>query len=132
MPSIVNSRCIKHPNTFLLQKGETSLVSDISAVDQSIRLILTTAKGELFGDPDFGCRLYEYMFEFEGEALYSILRREISDNLNKQEPRIYVSEDNIDITEEGVDVIINITYNLRYTDYESSFTYIAKRQEEAT
>lgn len=132
MPSAINSNSIKHPNTFLLQSGQTQLVREIEAVNQSIRLILTTAVGELWGDPEFGTHLYEYLYEYEGEQLTQLVKLEIVRALNLWEPRIFISEQDINVIYEDKSAIIDIAYNLRYTNYRSSYRYIMSKQEDDT
>lgn len=121
---------IKHPLTFSTYKGTTDLASEINAINQSIKLILTTAKGELFGDPNFGSNLYEFIYEYEGEPLYQLIREEIVTCLNQQEPRISITEDNIEITQEDVTVYINITYSLRNTDYQTTYVHSIQTNKE--
>lgn len=128
MASFINSRSIKYPNTFLFESGESQFVEEINSINQSIRHILTTAKGELFGDPDFGSRLYEYLFEFEGDALSQILIEEIVQELNAQESRITVSSNDVSVTYEGSFVKIKIMYNLKYIDYQETYEHIISKE----
>lgn len=128
----MNSTSIKHPNTFSLVSGETSLVKYLDSINQSIRLILTTSRGELFGDPAYGTNLKELIFEFAGVPLETAIREEIVRVLNLYEKRIFISEEDIDITYDGKDkrtVIVDLRYNLRYTDYTSSYRQIISSQE---
>lgn len=130
MATAINSSSIKHPNTFSISQGKTLLVTEINAINQSIGLILSTAKGELFGDPNFGCNLYKYIYDYEGSTLENLIKDEIVSSLNDQEPRIFVDKENISISYEGTNVIINISYNLRYTDYHSDYRYITSIMKE--
>ena len=57
-------------------------------VAESVRLILSTRKGERMMNPEFGCGLFQYLF---GEAHYTTLvqmEREAQDALIRWEPRI--------------------------------------------
>lgn len=121
---------IEHPNEFSEITGKTQYSKDIKAIDQCIGCILATAKGELFGDPNFGCNLYTYIHEYEGEPLKSLVKRDIVQNLTEQETRIFLEESDISIEFEGSDVLINIKYNIRYTEYENSFTYVVSKSDE--
>lgn len=124
MPSAINSKSIKHPNTFSLFKGETQLSREVGAINQSIRLILTTAKGELFGDPNFGCRLHEIMFDYAGPSTDQSIRNEIVTALNQQEPRIFIQENDIKISTDQLNVYIDLEYSLRHTDYRDAYRHI--------
>lgn len=133
MPNNILTTSIMHPNEFSLVSGETNLVRDLNSIHQSIRLLLTTAKGELFGDPNFGCRLYSYLFDYEGEVLYQLIKDDIVETLTTQETRVLVNPSDINITssESGKQLHINITYSIRYTDYRDEYELlISKRNEE--
>lgn len=127
---MVFTKNIKFPNTFPIHTGRTALVNEIEAINQSIRLLLTTAKGELFGDPEFGCNLYSYLYDNEGEALYQIIREDIVKTLNEQEPRVFLQDKDITIVEEGTNLNVTVAYNIRYTDYTDNFAFLIERRQE--
>ena len=130
MPSIILSKSIKHPNTFSISKGETKLVSEVRSINQSIRLILTTSRGELFGDPDFGCRLQEYLFDFVGDNLSMAVREEIVSVLQRYEPRIIIGPEDITTETDNTTVYINLSYRIRYTDYRLTYSYKVPNYQE--
>ena len=121
---------IAHANTFSLISGQTQLSEEIDGINQSIRLLLTTAKGELFGDPSFGTNLYKFIYDYEGEPLYQLLKSEIVDCLNSQEPRIFIQDSDISIVEDGINLHINLRYNIRYTDYQSTYSFLVSSRKE--
>lgn len=129
MASIINVKSIKHPDTFNHTTGKTQLSEMIESINQSIRLILTTAPGELWGDPSFGSTLHEYLFEYSGDILTRLIQTEITRALNLWEPRVLLNEGDITITYEGVNAYINIKYNIRYTNYTGSYQYITRINE---
>ena len=122
---------IKHPKEFSSGTGRTAVVKEIDAINQSIRLLLTTAKGECFGDPNFGCNLYSYLYEFEGDALNQMIKGDIVQTLTEQDNRVDVSDSDITIDDEGTTLQINIAYRVRYTNYSSQYSLlIQKRKDE--
>ena len=52
------SNSIKFPNIFGLTDGSTKIEQEFTSINRCIALILTTAKGELLMNPDFGSTLY--------------------------------------------------------------------------
>ena len=124
MATVINSASIKHPDTFNLIKGATELSQEIHSVNESIRLILTTAKGELFGDPVFGSRLYEYLFDPTVENLDYLIATEIVECLNTFESRISIKNSDVKIKHEDRSVIIDISYGLRNLNYRDSYTHV--------
>ena len=114
---------IKFPNIFNLESGNTSLDSEYTSINRCLALILTTAKGELLGDPDYGCTLYEQLFNNYTEERQSIIKNDIVDSINKFEKRIIVTSEDITIkpidnTEHNFQ--ITISYQLRNSDVSNS------------
>lgn len=121
---------IKHPDEFSAISGETQLIGQIEAIEQSIGLILRTAKGELFGDPEFGCNLYSYLYKYDGDILHNLIRQDVSKSVNRWDNRIYVNEDEVECTSKPNDltVEINVKYHLRGTEYIGTYVYSVNRQ----
>ena len=117
---------IKYPNTFNLTSGKTDLDEKFTSINRCIALILTTAKGELLGDPDFGCTLYELLFEQYSENLQQIIKSDIVECLSKYEGRISLTTDNITIEEDSTygrnAFNITINYTLRNSTVQSTTT----------
>lgn len=132
MASVVNSAGIKHPNTFSISQGNTLLSKYLNSINQSISLILRTAKGELFGDPDFGSNLYTYIYDIveNNKVIERTIAEDIVDSINKYETRAFVETSGISFEYEDTTVKINIRYNLRYTDYTTEYQYTINLKEE--
>lgn len=128
---MVFTTSINHPKEFSVISGVTDLATEIDSINQSIRLILTSARGELFGDPNFGSRLHEYLFDYSGEALYNLLKSEIASVLNSQESRVTVFEDDISFKEDGTSLTIDIKYTIRYTNHSSETVLLVKKEEDS-
>ena len=117
------TKSIKYPDTFNYSSGATDLDQDIVSINRCIGLILTTAKMELLGDPDFGCRLYEMLFNQYSGVLEQEIKQEICDSISTYEPRVSVGTDDITITHnENTDrnsYNIKIHYQIRNTSKEN-------------
>ena len=110
---------IKFPNIFNLSSGNTSLDGEYTSINRCLALMLTTAKGELLGDPDYGCTLYERLFNNYTEELQDIIKDDIVDSINKYEKRIIVTSDDINISPNENNehsFNISISYKLRNSD----------------
>lgn len=90
-------KSISYPKTFDTDSGITMLDSDYLSINTCLALLLTTAKNELFGDPDFGCRLYEFLFEQASDTLMEDVKLDIVENISKFEKRITVTQNDINI-----------------------------------
>ena len=110
-------KSISYPHTFDIYSGKTNLDSDYISINMCLALLLTTAKNELFGDPDFGCRLYEFLFEQFSENLMEDIKLDIVENIAKFERRVTVTQNDIEIKHlEDTDrnaYSITITYELK-------------------
>ena len=91
------TKSIRYPITFDLVSGKTEVDSDTISINRCIALILTTGKGELLGDPDYGCRLYEMLFDQYSDAFEQDVKREIVESITQYEHRITVHSDDISI-----------------------------------
>lgn len=128
MSVFVNS--ISHPQEFLPSTGRTQLAQEIESINQSLSLLLTSAKGELFGDPEFGCNLYSYLYEFSGDLLNQLIKEDIVNTIYNQETRVVVNNKDITITDNGTSLDINITYSIKYTNYKSDYNLLIKKRSE--
>lgn len=114
------TKSIKYPETFNLISGKTDLDDYIVSINRCLGLLLTTAKGELLGDPNFGCRLYEMLFDQYSKNLQELIKKDIVENVEKYEKRINIKENNIDIQENEVNGRNSYTVTIRYMVKNSS------------
>lgn len=71
--------------------GDISPVKDIDAIKNSIRNILKTTRGEKPFDPKFGCGLKNYLFDPADGITKASIREEIMYSIGVQEPRVNVT-----------------------------------------
>ena len=94
------TKSIKYPVTFNLTSGKTDLDELTTSINRCVALILTSAKGELLGDPDYGSRLYELLFNQYSDDLQDMIKTEIVESISKYETRIKVRDTDITIEQE--------------------------------
>ena len=116
---------IKHPDVFSVVSGQINLVTEIEAINQSLRLILSTEQGELMGDPTYGCHLKSYLFEYQDDVLLQLICDDIIENVNRLETRIRLDQNSVtayhDLSNQTVHV--SIYYYIQNTEYASQFEY---------
>lgn len=129
------TKSIKYPNPFSLQSGKTDVSDGVKSINECIGLILTTAKGELLGDPDFGCTLYEILFEQYSLNTEALIKKEIAESINTYEHRVTVSEQDVNI-EESMDDIghknrykITISYMINNTSKINTTSVIVEGRD---
>ena len=114
------TKSIKYPNTFDLISGKTQLDEKLVSINKCIALILTSAKGELLCDPDFGSTLYELLFEQYSDNLQKVIKSEIVSCVSKYESRVVFGEENITITQNTDGNRNSFTITINYTVRNSS------------
>jgi phage baseplate assembly protein W len=92
-------------------------------IEQAIRIILSTARGERRMRPTFGCDIHTLIFAPANEATFGLMRYYVEDALSFWEPRIQVRQVLIapDHAEGRVEIIIN--YEVVATKDERTLVY---------
>jgi phage baseplate assembly protein W len=93
-------------------------------IQQSIWIILSTAKGERVMRPGFGCGIHDLVFEVINTTTLAEIEDGVRAALARFEPRIDVRQVNA-LTDAGVDgqLRISIDYEVRGTNNQFNFVY---------
>ena len=109
------------------QPGDTirfALAVYEESIKQSIRIILSTAKGERVMRPDFGCDIHELVFAPNDAATRGMAEHYVREALLQWEPRIDVLE--VRTTASGdhdEEIRISVDYRVRTTDSRFNLVY---------
>lgn len=115
-------RTFKFPNIVNLNTGKHELVSTEESISTCLGLLLRTSPGELFGDPFFGSKLTEYLFDPNRDLLRDIIQEEVFRSVERYEPRARVTGINFYIDEKNENKLhISITYMNRNTGVTEIF-----------
>jgi phage baseplate assembly protein W len=90
---------------------------------QSIWVILGTSKGERVMRPDFGCGIYDMVFELNSPATSGRIAQEVRDALLMHEPRIDVRDVRVEPGDNGETLLISIDYEARATNNVFNLVY---------
>lgn len=87
-------------------------------IRQSLRLLISTRRGERLMRPEYGCDLAQFAFESVDSSLISRMRGEILRSISAYEPR--VDDVTVDIAPGGSAgaLIVNIGYVVRENGHE--------------
>jgi hypothetical protein len=94
------------------------------SVRQSIWIILSTAKGERVMRPDFGCGIYDLVFEVNSATTAGRVAQAVKQALLLYEPRIDVLD--VQVKAEGTSgevMLISIDYEVRATNNVFNLVY---------
>lgn len=104
--------------------GRIVLTSGSPDLDDSIRVVLLTAPGERVMRPEFGCRIWDLLFEPITANLLGLIREAVRDALAQWEPRIEVED--VQPVQDGDTpglVRIRIDYRVRSTNDRRNLVY---------
>lgn len=94
----------------MLGSNQAKLVADLEAVRSNIKLVLSSERFSLFGDPYYGTRLKRMLFEQSSQIVADLVIDEIYTTLTTFIPQIYLTRKDIKVTLEGTDMYATVTY----------------------
>ncbi|MEM9218141.1 MAG: GPW/gp25 family protein [Cyanobacteria bacterium P01_F01_bin.150] len=107
------------------QQGAIAQAPYDESVRQSIWIILSTAKGERMMRPEFGCGIYDLVFETTSASTIGKISQAVREALLLFEPRIDVLKVQVvpQTSQEGQKLLINIDYQIRATNNVFNLVY---------
>lgn len=104
--------------------GAIRLTDGVPDLDRSIRIVLMTAPGERLMRPQFGCRIWEMLFEPVTPNLLGLIAQAVRDALAQWEPRVVVDHVQAEPDpDHGSLVHIAISYRVRATNDRRNLVY---------
>jgi phage baseplate assembly protein W len=106
------------------QSGALALTSGGADIDGSLRMVLTTAPGERLMRPQFGCRIWDLLFEPINANTIGLMAESVKDAVSQWEPRIELED--VQIEPDPKDhsrVMINLKYKVRATNDRRNLVY---------
>ncbi len=103
--------------------GRFITVSGNQSVKESLYLILMTQTTERLVRPDFGSDIMGYTFMDTNTTMMSILRRDLTQTILAQEPRISDIDIETDYRQEKGAIIINIDYMVSDTNTRDNLVF---------
>ncbi len=105
-------------------RGGLSLTRQENDIEESMIVILSTARGERRMRPDFGCRIHEQVFAPNNATTWGLVRQYVEEALGWWEPRIEVAE--VGVRSDPADIsrlLITIKYRIKATSDERALVY---------
>ena len=105
-------------------KGDISLSKGQLSIEDSIKIILGTAKGERVMRPEFGCDIHEHVFDSINETTITLVTTAVEEALIKWEPRIDIGAVTAQRDPDTPSrLVIDIRYIVRSTNSEANMVY---------
>lgn len=122
---MANESTITFPNIFNRITGRGQVSEGVKAINESLRSLLLTSRGELFGDPLFGCNIVRNVYDHNDKILNDILKKDIVESVaNYMSNLIRVTYDDISIVNEGNKVTITIRYYINKSDSINTYKLV--------
>jgi phage baseplate assembly protein W len=104
--------------------GSIALTNGAADLDQSLRVILMTAPGERLMRPQFGCRIWDLLFEPITSNLLGMIAQAVRDAVAQWEPRVKLEDvtPTVDPDDNGL-IRISLTYSVRSTNDRRNLVY---------
>lgn len=109
----MNQTTFSFPRMVDLRTRKITLSDTYKSINECLGILLRTRKGELLGDPDYGCNLLERIFMYNGLIVEQLIREDILDAVSKYEPRINMTSNDIIIEQDVRTVRIYIQYEIK-------------------
>jgi phage baseplate assembly protein W len=110
-------------NLRLNEDGSLKLSEYEESVKESIWIVLGTAKGERAMRPDFGCGIYDLVFEINSASTAGRVAQEVRDALLYFEPRIDVLDVQVQAAGDDGALLISLDYQVRATNNVFNLVY---------
>jgi phage baseplate assembly protein W len=105
------------------EQGALQRAAYEESVQQSVWIILSTAKGERVMRPGFGCGIHEMVFDTVTASTGGRVAAAVRDALLQFEPRIDVRDVNVRSGGRGEMLLISIDYEVRATNNMFNLVY---------
>jgi phage baseplate assembly protein W len=104
--------------------GSIKLTDAAEDIDRSISIVLATAPGERLMRPEFGCRIWDLLFEPVTPNLLGLIAEAVRDALAQWEPRIELDAVTpVPDPNDGALVRVHIEYRVRATNDRRNLVY---------
>ena len=104
--------------------GAIALTRTADDIDRSIRVVLATAPGERVMRPDFGCAIWDQLFEPITDNLFGLMRAAVLESVSRWEPRVTISDVVVSADPDDVTrVQIRVSYIVKATNDARNLVY---------
>jgi phage baseplate assembly protein W len=104
--------------------GSLAMTTGPEDLDRSIRVILATAPGERVMRPEFGCRIWDLLFEPLNANTFGLIAQAVRDAVAQWEPRVDVHQVLVHPEEHHQGLVrIDLTYAVKTTNDRRNLVY---------
>lgn len=117
------------------QSGSIAMTAGSDDINSSIRMVLTTAPGERLMRPEFGCRIWELLFESINANTLGLMSEAVREAIARWEPRVTLEDVRVEPSPGSIgEVKIHLDYRIRATNDQRNLVYpfyVIPREDES-
>lgn len=118
------------------QSGSIAMTSGSTDIDSSLLVVITTAPGERLMRPEFGCRIWELVFEPINANTLGLMSEAVREAVARWEPRVTLDGITIEPEPGSIGaVLIELDYTVKATNDRRNLVYpfyVIPREEDET
>ena len=103
--------------------GGLALVGGTAGIERALRTIVLTAPGERVMRPDFGCAIWDLLFDPLNDNTLGLMAQAVRDAVGRWEPRVELDEARVIPDEDGGLVWIDLVYRVRSTNHRHNLVF---------
>lgn len=103
--------------------GGLAFAAGGDGIDSSLRTILSTAPGERVMRPDFGCAIWELIFDPLNHNTVGLLAQRVREAVSRWEPRVDLERVDVTVGSSGADATIDLVYRVKATNDRRNLVY---------
>ena len=105
-------------------RGSIALTSSAEDLDCSLRVIISTAPTERVMRPEFGCRIWDLLFEPINSNTLGLMAQAVRESVAQWEPRVELEDVEVSPYERDSGLVrIFVTYKVRRTNDRRNLVY---------
>ena len=84
---------------FNSQTGKLLISDGEQSINDCLSMLISTCRGELLGDPNFGTDIKKYLMNYKGEPLFQLVKDDIIIAIKNYEKRVVVELSDIKLSQ---------------------------------
>ena len=106
------------------QSGAVAMTSGGEDINASLRMVLMTAPGERVMRPEFGCRIWDLLFEPVNANTLGLMAEYVRDAVSQWEPRALLDNVAVEPRDDDASMVqIRLDYRIKATNDKRNLVY---------
>lgn len=104
--------------------GSIDIARGVASIERSIHMILSTAPGERVMRPEFGCAIWDMLYEPINTSTLGLMAEATREALSRWEPRIEVDDVDVEPDESALGAVrISVAYTVQTTNDQRNLVF---------